>query len=404
MTAFVFNPFAEGFTDDPYPHYAELRENAPAHEHPLGFWILSKYDDIARLQRSAQSVDERHLTRLPSWKSDSAELGKRNRMMGGLSMLDQDPPGHTRLRRLVSKAFTPRSIAALEPRVESIVDSALDRIAAAGYADVVAELAFPLPFSVISQLLGIPVVEHTRLRELTALLVLGLEPLPDPELQSRIRAANEELLAMVGDLTRWKRDHPAEDVLTALIAAEHEGDVLGEDELVAQVMLLYIAGHETTVNLVAGGILGLLRNPAQARLLREDPDLAPNAVEELLRYDSPVHLMRRITREPFQAGEREVPAGVFVIACLAAANRDPDHFGADADELRVGRPNAHQNLSFGAGIHHCLGAALARMEARIAVGRFVRRFPDAEPVNVRWNGRINVRGPAELTVSVHAGS
>ncbi|NKQ51291.1 cytochrome P450 [Amycolatopsis sp. K13G38] len=401
---FVFDPFAPGFTDDPYPQYARLRESAPAHEHPLGFWILSKYDDVARLQRSAQSVDERYLTTLPAWKSDSAELGKRNRMMGGLSMLDQDPPDHTRLRRLVSKAFTRKAVEALEPRVRSIVDSALDRIGAAGTADVVAELAFPLPFTVISELLGIPVLEHTRLRELTSVLVLGLEPLAEPELQAGIRAANSELLAMVGELTRWKRDHPGDDVLTALIAAEHDGDVLSEEELVAQVMLLYIAGHETTVNLVAGGILGMLRYPGQARLLREDPGLAANAVEELVRYDSPVHLMRRVTVEPFPVGDKEVPAGVFVLACLGAANRDPGHWGEDADELRIDRRDAHQNLSFGAGIHHCLGAALARMEARIAVERFVRRFPDAELESVRFNGRVNVRGPAEVKVRARAGA
>ncbi|WP_067677077.1 cytochrome P450 [Nocardia miyunensis] len=398
---FVFDPFAADFGADPYPHYARLRDEAPAHEHPLGFWLVSRYADVTALQRSSiQSVDERHLTRLPAWKSDSARLGRGNRIMGGLSMLDQDPPDHTRLRRLVSKAFTPRAVDVLQPRVHAHVDEALDRIAAAGRADIVAELAFPLPFTIISEMLGIPVLESTRLRELTAVLVLALEPLADPALQTRIRAADAELRTMVADLVRWKRDNPGDDLLTRLIAAEHEGDVLCEEELVAQIMLLYIAGHETTVNHLATGILALLRNPGQARLLREEPELAGNAVEELLRYDTPVHLMRRVTVTPVRVCDNEIPAGSWVVAGLAAANRDPGFWGADADRLRLDRPDAARNVTFGAGIHRCLGAALVRTQARITFPRFVSRFPSAEVDEVRWNGRINVRGPALLSVTV----
>jgi cytochrome P450 len=399
-TTFVFNPFVDGFVENPYPHYAELRTIAPAHEHPLGFWIVSQYEDVSRLQRSGHSVDEQYLTHLPQWKSDSSTLGKENRMMRGLSILDQDPPNHTRLRRLVSRAFTRRAIDALEPRIETLVDEALDRMAEAGRVDLVAELAFPLPFTVISEMLGIPAVAHSRLRDLTGTLVRGLEPLADPDVQTAIRSANQELMAMVGEMIGWKRANPGEDLLTALIAAEDDGDVLSEDELIAQVMLLYIAGHETTVNHLAGGILALLRHPGQLRLLHENPGLAANAVEELLRYDSPVHLMRRITLEPFSAGGKEIPAGTFVIACLAAANRDPEFWGADADELRLDRPDAHQNVSFGAGVHHCLGAALVRLEARVAFGRFARRFPSPVFEDVQWNGRINVRGPAKLSVAL----
>ncbi len=398
--AFVFNPFADGFTDNPYPHYAELRTTAPAHEHPLGFWILSRYEDVSKLQRSGHSVDEQYLTHLPRWKSDSSTLGKENRLMRGLSILDQDPPNHTRLRRLVSKAFTRRAVDALEPRIETLVDNALDRIAEAGHADLVAELAFPLPFTVISEMLGIPVVEHTRLRELTGTLVRALEPLADPGLQAEIRSANHELTAIVRKMTNWKRDNPGDDLITALLTAEHDGDMLSEDELIAQVMFLYIAGHESTVNLLAGGILALLRHPDQLRLLQEEPGLATNTVEEILRYDSPVHLMRRITLEPFSAHGEEIPAGRWVLACLAAANRDPEFWGADADELRLDRPNAHQNVSFGAGVHHCLGAVLARLEARVTFTRFARRFRSPTVEDVRWNGRINVRGPAKLSIAV----
>ncbi|WP_067701366.1 cytochrome P450 [Nocardia jejuensis] len=397
---FVFDPFTAAFAADPYPHYARMLADAPVHEHPLGFWVVSRYDDVSRLQRSAHSVDERHLTRLPVFKSDTGTLGKQNRMMRGLSMLDQDPPDHTRLRRLVTKAFTRRAIEALRPRIEAHVEAALDRIAANGGADLVADLAFPLPFAVISDLLGIPVLEHTRLRELTATLVRALEPLADPALQARIRAADEELRGMVADLIRWKRAHPGDDVLTTLISAEEDGDVLSEDELIAQVMLLYIAGHETTVNHLGGGLLALLRNPGQARRLRQEPALAANAVEELLRYDTPVHLMRRITIAPFLVGDAEIPGGSWVILCLAAAARDRRFWGADADTLRLDRPNAAQHISFGAGIHHCLGAALVRMQGRIMFPRFVERFPDAQVDQLRWNGRVNLRGPAALSITL----
>lgn len=391
--------FADDFADDPYPHYARPREEAPAFEHPLGFWLLTRYDDVSALQKARHSADERNLTTLPSWKSDSGTLGRRNRMMGGLAVVDQDPPDHTRLRRLLTKAFTPRTVEALEPAIRALVDASLDRIAEAGQADVVAELAFPVPFAVISALLGIPVAEHDRLRELTGVLALGLEPLPDPGLQAAIRTASQELTTMVADLARWKRTNPGDDLFTALITAEDDGDMLSEDELVAQVSFLYVAGHETTVNLIAGGILSLLRHPDQLHTLAREESLAASAVEELVRYETPVHLMRRITVEPVRLHGAEIPAGSWVVACLASANRDRAFWGDDADELRLDRANARQNVSFGAGAHHCLGAALARLEARVAFARFARRFRSATLVESRWNGRINVRGPATLLIT-----
>jgi cytochrome P450 len=397
---YVFNPFAEGYAEDPYPFYAELRDTAPAHEHPLGFWVLSRYDSVLRLQRSANSVDEEHLIHVPLSKDDPRTGGKENRPAQGLSILDRDPPDHTRLRRLVSKAFTRRSIEALSPRIEVLVDEALDRMAEAGRADVVAGLAFPLPFVVISEMLGIPVIEHERLRELVGILVRTLEPVPDPAVRAQIRAANLELMGLARDLIAWKREHAGDDLISALLAVEDDGDVLTEEELVAQVVVLYIGGHETAVNLLSGGILALLRHPDQLALLREQPGLAANAVDEVLRYDSPAHLGRRITLEPFSAHGHEIPTGTFVITCLASANRDERFWGADADVLRIDRPSAGQHVSFGAGAHHCLGAALAQLEGRVTFLRFVERFPSATVENVRWNGRINLRGPAELTIAV----
>ena len=397
----IFNPLAPGFTDNPYPQYQQLRELDPIHEHPLGFWFLSRYDDVAALLRAGLSVDDRMLGEGPVRDQYREMSGYDDRSVLNYSMLDRDPPDHTRLRSLVTKVFTPRAVAALEPEVTALVDAALDRIAEAKRVDLVEELAFPLPFAVISQMLGMPPTDHARIRELSGTVVLSLEVVAEEETMHRIAAASMELAEITRGIIAWKRDNPADDLLTALIQAEHDGQVLSDDELVAQVALLYIAGHETTVNLIANGVVALLRNPDQLALLRDRPDLEANAVEEFLRYDSPVQQTRRITIAPHTVGHKEIPQGSFVVACLGAANRDERFFGPDAARLRLDRPEARNHVSFGAGPHHCLGAALARLEGRVAISRLVRRFPElAFDGDVRWNGRINLRGPVAVPIAV----
>lgn len=398
-TELLFNPFLPGFTDDPYPHYQRMRETDPVHQHPLGFWLVSGYDDVAALLRAGLSVENRHLSDGPI--ADQYRQLDTGRSALNLSMLDRDPPDHTRLRRLVTKVFTPKAVAALEPMVTALVDRSLDRIADGGQVDLIDELAFPLPFAVISEMLGTPPTDHVRLRELSGTLVRSLEVNTDPEVLRAISAADVELTGMMRDIIAWKRDNPADDLLTALIAAEHDGDQLTDDELVAQVLLLYVAGHETTVNLIGNGAIALLRNPDQLALLRERPDLAANAVEEFLRYDSPVQQSRRITTAPHTIRDREIPAGTFVIAALASANRDAAYWGPDADQLRIDREDARTQVSFGAGPHHCLGAALARLEGRLAISRLVTRFPNLKlNGDIVWNGRLNLRGAAKLPVTV----
>ncbi|NUR58001.1 MAG: cytochrome P450 [Catenulispora sp.] len=412
-TETLFDPFAPGFTEDPYPAYRRLREGSPVQEHPFGFWILSRHEDVSALLRSGHSVDYRNtaedsVARLQADAMLQAdpELSETAETYG-LSMLDRDPPDHTRLRGLVAKVFTPRSVAALEPYVTELVDAALDRLAdeaaGGGSADLISTLAFPIPFAVISRMLGIPDADHQRIRELSGLLVRTLEPIGDAELLVRINRARLEMQEVVRQLIDAKRARPGDDLLTALIAAESGGDRLTDEELVAQVILLYVAGHETTVNLIGNGTLALLRAPGELKKLHESrsPELAANAVEELLRYDAPVQQSRRITLSPYEVGGRTIPAGAFVIAALASANRDEAAFGPAAAELRVERANARQHVSFGGGPHHCLGAALARLEARVVVERLVGRFPGlglvGEPV---WNGRINLRGLEVLLVGV----
>lgn len=399
----LFDPFAPGFADDPYPQYATMRAQAPVYQHPFGFWLLTRYEDVSWLLRAAGlSVEDRNVAAGSLLRQIRDELyGGATPRSGELSMLDRDPPDHTRMRRLVSKAFTPRAIQALRPRIAQLVDSMLDVIAAQRRVDLVDALAFPLPFSVIAEMLGTPPADHERIRQLTGVVVRSLEPVADPGLVAAIIAADEELSAIAADMIAWKRANPAGDLLTALIQAEEDGDVLNDDELVAQTLLLYIAGHETTVNLIAGGTLALLRYPGQLAMLRRDPGLAAGAVEELLRYDSPVQASRRITLEPVMVGGTTIPAGAFIMASLASANRDEGFWGPDAAELRLDRENARQHVSFGAGPHHCLGASLARLEAAIAFERLIGRFPGlALDGEVTWNGRINLRGPARLPVSV----
>ncbi|MGH3197931.1 MAG: cytochrome P450 [Streptosporangiaceae bacterium] len=397
----VFDPFAPGFTDDPYPQYAALRSGAPAGRHPLGFFLLTRYEDVSGLLRAAMSVEDRNITDRQLIELREQVYGEDAARPRGISMLDRDPPDHTRLRRLVSKAFTPRAVEALRPRIARLVDEMLDAAGRQGRVDLVDALAFPLPFAVIAEMLGTPPADHERIRQLSGTVVRSLEPVNDPDMAAAITAADAELTQIAAEMIAWKRANPAGDLLTALINAEDDGDVLDDDELIAQTLLLYIAGHETTVNLIGGGALALLRQPGQLALLRDDPALAANAVEELLRYDSPVQASRRITLEPVSLRDVAIPAGAFVMASLGSANRDESFWGQDAAELRLGRENARQHVSFGAGPHHCLGASLARLEASIVLVRLTARFPGlALDGEAAWNGRINLRGPARLPVSL----
>jgi cytochrome P450 len=397
-----FNPFAPGFTDDPYPHFAELRREAPVERNAFGFWALWRHRDVAELLRARMSVENRKVRdEGPMAEAYAAAYAEHGLSGEGKSMLDRDPPDHTRLRKLVSQAFTPRTVEGLSDVVQSLVDDALDRIDDEGRTDLIDALAFPLPFTVISVMLGMPETDTTRLRELSHVAVRSLEPVPDEDTVRAIVQANAELVQLGADVIEWKRANPSDDLLTALIHAEDDGDVLTHEELVAQVILLYVAGHETTVNLIGNGTLALLRNRDQMEQWRTRPDLDDNAVEELLRYDSPVQMSGRVTLEDYEVDGVVIPAGSSVVAGLASANRDEDQFGPDAAALRLDRANARQHVSFGAGIHHCLGAALARLEGRAALSSLVRRFPDldldGEP---QWNGRINLRGLARLPVRV----
>ena len=406
MATATFNPFEPGFADNPYDQYANIRAQGRTERTVFGTLLLSHYDDCFHLLRlPGTSVDDRNATNVFRYQppEDIAErmAGRDERR----SILGLDPPDHTRLRRLVSSAFTVRRVEQLRERVRELVAGLLDDLEkAAGPepVDLIARYAFPLPFMVISELLGMPEGNRDELRGWSHTMTMSLEPYLDDDSARAVLGAADNMVRHVDEAIEWKRRNPADDLLSAMIAAEEDGDRMTAEELQIQVILLYLAGHETTVNLIGNGTLALLRNRDQLERLVADPALDAPAVEELLRYDSPVQLSRRIAMTEIELGGETVEAGEMVLTLLGSANHDAGKWGPTADDLDLGREGASTHLSFGSGIHHCLGAALARLEGAEAIPPLVRRFPGMELASDRpaWNGRVVLRGLDALPVSV----
>jgi cytochrome P450 len=402
-----YNPLEPGFAADPYRSYTALRAEGRVHHNPLGLRVLSHFHDCFTLLRlPGTSVDDDNATNLiaPPLPDDLADtLRGRTR-----SILSLDPPDHTRLRRLVSSAFTVRRVERLRPRVRHLVAGLLDDLASAERTgqpvDLIARFAFPLPFVVISELLGMPDGDRDELRTWSHDMTSSIEPFSDEPTLRRMVASGEKMLRHVEDAIEWKRRNPDDDLLSAMIAAEEDGDRLTHEELRDQVVLLYLAGHETTVNLIGNGTLALLRHRDQLERLVADPALDANAVDELLRYDTPVQVSRRITMTEVEIGGQTIGPGEAVLTLLGSANRDEDRWGPTAAALDLGREGANGHLSFGSGIHHCLGSALARLEGGEAVPALVRRFPAMELATdePQWNGRIILRGLDALPVTLVA--
>jgi cytochrome P450 len=403
----MFNPFAPGFAENPYEEYRVERESEPIQQTPFGPWIVFSHAESVQLLRDVTlSVDVRKAMEIlgedPRDRAKMrAELFPDKAPREDTSILNIDPPDHTRLRKLVSSVFTPRRVADLAPMIERIVDEHLDAVADRGEMDLIADLAFPLPFAVISEMLGMPDGDSAQLREWSHTLVKILDFTIGPEELMAAVVAGENLREHIANVIEWKRSNLGDDLLSALILAEDNGDVLSDIELVDQVNVLFIAGHETTVNLIGNGTWALLQNRHQLELLRDDPSVETTAIDELLRYDSPVQISRRITLEPIQIGGHDVAAGTFVLTSLGSANRDPAVFGSTADQLDLRRADAARHLAFGSGTHHCLGASLARMEGTIAITRLIRRFPELQAIGTpAWNGRLVLRGMDSLQLSL----
>ena len=371
------------FREDPYPFYALLRDSTPRLHTDFGLWFLSTHADISALLRDPHnSSDERHSNLYETFMEQARAEGRDMSVADIPTMLFMDPPDHTRLRGLVQQAFTPKIVEQIRPRAQELVDSMLDAVERRGDGtmDVVTDLAYPLPVTIICELLGVPIEDHERFSEWSRALTRGIDPSPlrTPEIDAAIAAAGAAFREYFVELVAERRRALGDDLLSALIAAEAEGEHLNEEELFGTALLLLAAGHETTVNLIGNGTLALLRTPSQRERLRNDPSLDRTAVDEFLRYDAPIQMTQRIALEPYELHDGSVVApGEQMIAMLGAANRDPAAF-AEPERLDVGRTESRRHLAFGGGIHHCLGAALARVEGEIAIASLVRKFPNME--------------------------
>jgi len=382
------NPTDPAFRDDPYPALHRLRARDPVNETPVGLWRLTRYADVNRLLHEVPAGVRTTDGTLPG--VDESLTGQR------LFMLQQDPPTHTRLRRLVSAAFTPRAINALRADVQRIVDGCLDRVAARGAMDVIADLALPVPSTVICEMLGVPVADRDRFTTWTAKATHGLaSQFLSPDALAEVQAAGMSLAAYFQDLIAARRTRLTDDLLSALIRAEEAGDRLSQPELISQAIGLLIAGFETTIGLIGNGVRALVLHPAELAKLRARPELVTSAVEECLRWDGPIILTGRVLHADVEFGGKTIPRNARVWGILAAANRDPEVF-PDPDRFDVERhPNEH--LAFGGGPHYCLGAYLAKIEAQSAIGTLVRRFDDLalESERVEWGPSL-FRVPGKL--------
>ncbi|WP_327379491.1 MULTISPECIES: cytochrome P450 [unclassified Streptomyces] len=380
---------ARDFSANPYPYYAKMRAEGPVHEVRTDdlerIWMIVGYEEAR-----AALADQRFSK---DWRTTEHWSVSGNPI--NANMLETDPPHHTRLRKLVAREFTPRRIEALRPRVEEITAGLLDAMVPAGRADLIDAFAFPLPMTVICELLGVPDIDRDSFRLLSNAIVT-------PESREKESEAVHAMGAYLVELIEDKRRAPGDDLMSALIQAHHDdGDRLSPDELIGMAFLLLVAGHETTVNLISNGVRALLDHPGQLALLRDRPELIDGAVEEMLRYDGPVGTATfRFTREAVRIGQAVIPRGEAVLVALGSADRDPGRY-PDPDTFDI-RREAQGHLAFGHGIHFCLGAPLARMEGRIAIAALLERCPglarDPEGGEPDWLPGLLLRGVRRLPV------
>ncbi len=382
---------------DPHPRYHRLRETAPVHKSSLGpLWFVTRYDDCNFLLRDnrfgkGDPADDRRALFTPG-------VRPRPPSVMATSMLFVNPPSHTRLRGLVVRGFTPKRVQEMRGSIESAAGRIMDALAAEREVDVMKALAFRLPVDVIGELIGVPAADREQFRPIVGDVAASLEIGVTEEQIDQAEAAMAVMEGYFRELIEKRRSEPSDDLTSALIAARDGEDALTEDELVATLILLFAAGFETTTNLIGNGLLALLRHPDQLARLRAEPELIPSAVEEILRFESPVQVDARVAFEPVEIDGHLIEEGDFVIAFLGAANRDPAQF-PDPDTFDVGR-DPNYPLSFAAGIHHCLGANLARLEGRVVLESLLSRFSNWELLDdePQWRNRLILRGLERLPV------
>jgi cytochrome P450 len=377
------------FYANPYPTYRALREHQPVKLMPNGSWFLTRYDDLVAAYKNTRTFSSDKKKEFAP-KYGASLLYEHHTT----SLVFNDPPAHTRVRRLIMGALSPRAISGMEPDLIALVDRLLDGLAIKNKVDLIDDFAAAIPIEVIGNLLDVPQDEREPLRDWSLAILGALEPVVAPDVFARGNKAVKDFLAYLEGLVarrRAKPGNPDRDVLTRLIQGEDNGERLTEKELLHNCIFLLNAGHETTTNLIGNGLVALLAHPAEKQRLIDNPALIKTAVEEMLRFESSNQLGNRMTVEPFELGGVAMPAGTPVTLCIGAANRDPAQF-ADPEHLDIGRtPNRH--LAFGTGAHQCAGMALARLEGAVAISRFLARFPDyalsGEPVR---GGRVRFRG------------
>ena len=397
----LFNPLAPEFIRNPYPHYERLRTVDPMHVNAHGAFVASRHAEVSlvlRDKRFGKDYVERTVRRYGPKIMEEPVFRSMSHWM-----LQQDPPDHTRLRGLVVKAFTARRVEDMRPRIQQIVDQTLDAIVDQGHMDLIEDFAFRLPVTIICDMLGIPEDHREVFYKSSRDGGRLLDPVPlSPAEIAEGNAANLMAQAYFQQLFELRRRSPGDDLTTQLVQAEEDGSKLSNEELTANIILLFGAGHETTVNLIGNGLLALHRNPDQLALLKANPDLITNAIEEFLRYDSSVQLTGRVTLEDIDdLGGKKIPKGETVLCLLGSANRDPAVYPDRADQLDITRPNVRP-LSFGGGIHFCLGAQLARIEAEVAISTLLRRLPDLrldDAENPEWRPTFVLRGLKRLPAS-----
>jgi len=397
----LFNPLSPEFIRNPYPHYERMRTTDPVHLTPLGMYVASRHAEaslVLRDKRFGKDYVERTIRRYGPKIMEEPVF--RN---FALTMLQQDPPDHTRLRGLVAKAFTARRVEDMRPRIQEIVDENLDRIIPQGKMDLIEDFAYRLPVTVICDMLGIPAEHREMFHSGSRNSGRILEPVPMTPEEIKQSNASQAMVKMYFDqLFDLRRKNPGDDLTTQLLQAEEDGNKLSNEELYANIILLFGAGHETTVNLIGNGLLALHRNPDQLALLKANPSLITNAIEEFLRYDSSVQMSGRVALEDIEdLGGKKIPKGESVLCLLGSANHDPAVYPARPERLDITRPNV-KPLSFGGGIHFCLGAQLARIEAEIAISTLLRRLPDLrldDAENPEWRPTFVLRGLKRLPAS-----
>ncbi len=396
-TGVAWSPFAPGYFADPYPAYRRLRERDPLHRSVItNSVLLTRYADVDRVLRDHRRFgnDIRKAT------ASNVSVQVRERFNQSILMLD--PPDHTRLRRLVMRAFTPRQVAQMEDYVRRTAHGLLDSIGNADEFDLVPTLAVPLPTLVIARMLGVPQEDLDRFKRWSTGLARSVEPLISNRERERVFQSLEQLSRYLAGIIEQRRKEPSDDLVSRLVEAEDEGDKLTADETVSMLRLLLVAGNETTTNFIGNGVRSLLHHPEQLALLREQPELIPAAVEELLRYDSPVQWDIRVVLDRVELDDLTVEPGSLVYPCIGAANRDPEQF-AHPDKLDITRAD-QGNISFGRGIHHCLGAPLARLEGRIALEVLLERFPELGfgRRRPRFHRSVTLRGLRHFDVRVRS--